>query len=194
MNIVQKLSQFILSKKTNSLVNSMSPEEREERIMYLVNLFRLSFRTDYAYNDAVRGDKTIEPDEYYDECVTLDYGSYARCGSDEEMEGYRADFKELGAEAKFVECCLDYYKDVNTELKFSRSKIESKLKMLAIEETKVLSFDKKKKRWIRNRRRALNEKLELTMRKITEVRQKINELRAELGQFVNSEKQPEINQ
>jgi len=192
MNVIQKLSQFILSKKINPLVDSMSPEEREERIMYLVNLFRLSFRTDYAYDDAIRGDKTIEPVEYCDECVKLDYGSYVRCGTDEEMEDYRAKFKALGAEEKFIECCIDYYKDVNTELKFSLRKIESKLNMLAIEEAKVLSFDKKKKHRFRNHRRVLEAKLEIIMPKIAAVRTKINELRSSLIELKAHKKQPGI--
>lgn len=199
MNTKNKLSKFFafikIKPKEKQITHcNLTPEEREEKVMYLVNLFRLSFRTDYAYADAIRDDKTIEPVEYYDECVTLDYGSYARCGSDEEMEDYRAEFKALGAEDKFVECCLDYYKDVNTELKISRSKIEAKLKMLEIEQTKVLSFDKKKKHWIRNRRRSLEPRLELTMSKITEVRQKINELRKSLMELRANQKQPEIGQ
>lgn len=190
INVITNSNQL----KQPVIVSGLTAEEHEEKIMYLVNLFRLSFRTDYAYCESIRKTKDIEPVEYYDECVMLDYGSYARCGSDEEMEEYRAKFKALDAEEKFIECCLDYYKDVNVELKFSRRNIESKLKILAIEQTKLSSFDKKKKRWIRNRRRPLEERLEITVAKIADVRRKLNELRKSLMELKANQKQPEISQ
>ena len=197
MRNMDKLSKFFATissklKKKQVVQCELTAEEREEKIMYLVNLFRLTFRTDYAYAEAIREDKEIKPEEYYDESLMLDYYSYARCGSDEEMEEYRAKFKALGAEEKFLECCLDYYKDVNVELKISRRKLESKLKIVAIEQAKVLFFDKKAKHRYRNRRRVLEPKLEITMAKLAEVRQKINELRKSLMKLRANQKQNEM--
>ena len=170
----------------------LSAEEREEKIQYLVNYFRLTFRTDLAYAEFMRECEEIDEAEAYDEAVMLNYSTYARCGSDEEMEEYHEEFKALGAEEKFLECCIDYYKDVNVELKFNRHKVESKLKLLAKEEQALLPFDKKKKRWIRNRRRPLEANLDLVLRKKKEVEKKLSDLYNALKTLKESKNQTEV--
>ena len=170
----------------------LSAEEREEKIQYLVNYFRLTFRTDLAYAEFMREYEEVDEDEAYDEAVMLNYSTYARCGSDEEMEEYHEEFKALGAEEKFLECCIDYYKDVNVELKFNRHKVESKLKLLAKEEQALLPFDKKKKRWIRNRRRPLEANLDLVLRKKKEVEKKLSDLYNALKTLKESKNQTEV--
>ena len=170
----------------------LSAEEREEKIQYLVNYFRLTFRTDLAYAEFMRECEEIDEAEAYDETVMLNYSTYARCGSDEEMEEYHEEFKALGAEEKFLECCIDYYKDVNVELKFNRHKVESKLKLLAKEEQALLPFDKKKKRWIRNRRRPLEANLDLVLRKKKEVEKKLSDLYNALKTLKESKNQTEV--
>ena len=170
----------------------LSAEEREEKIQYLVNYFRLTFRTDLAYAEFMREYEEIDEAEAYDEAVMLNYSTYARCGSDEEMEEYHEEFKALGAEEKFLECCIDYYKDVNVELKLNRHKVESKLKLLAKEEQALLPFDKKKKRWIRNRRRPLEANLDLVLRKKKEVEKKLSDLYNALKTLKESKNQTEV--
>lgn len=170
----------------------LSAEEREEKIQYLVNYFRLTFRTDLAYAEFMREYEEVDEDEAYDEAVMLNYSTYARCGSDEEMEEYHEEFKALGAEEKFLECCIDYYKDVNVELKLNRHKVESKLKLLAKEEQALLPFDKKKKRWIRNRRRPLEANLDLVLRKKKEVEKKLSDLYNALKTLKESKNQTEV--
>lgn len=170
----------------------LSAEEREEKIQYLVNYFRLTFRTDLAYAEFMREYAEVDEDEAYDEAVMLNYSTYARCGSDEEMEEYHEEFKALGAEEKFLECCIDYYKDVNVELKLNRHKVESKLKLLAKEEQALLPFDKKKKRWIRNRRRPLEANLDLALRKKKEVEKKLSDLYNALKTLKESKNQTEV--
>ena len=170
----------------------LSAEEREEKIQYLVNYFRLTFRTDLAYAEFTRECEEIDEAEAYDEAVMLNYSTYARCGSDDEMEEYHEEFKALGAEEKFLECCIDYYKDVNVELKLNRHKVESKLKLLVKEEQALLPFDKKKKRWIRNRRRPLEANLDLVLRKKKEVEKKLSDLYNALKTLKESKNQTEV--
>ena len=178
MEKLSKLKRNIASEtELKPVVISLSAEEREERIQYLVNLFRLTFRTDYGFMEFIRDTDDIQSEYYYYEEVTgLDYGCYARYGSEEEMEEYRAKFQALDAEDKFIECCIDYYKDVNTELKVSLHKLKAKLKVLANKQAEALPFDKKKKHWIRNRRRPLEDNLDVRLRKKQEVEKKLAEL------------------
>lgn len=194
MHFGKKLTTFkVAISKDNDLKKPLlSPEEsekREESIQYLVNLFRLTFHTDYDYMETIRDSEDAE--DYFDSVYALDYSVFARSGSDEEMEDYRAKFKALDAEAKFFECCIDYYKDVNTELKYSCNKLMSKLKLLKKELGEVLPFDKKKKRWIRNRCRPLEERLDLTLTKKAEVGKILNELYRSLQLLKGSNQQNE---
>ncbi|MBQ7973393.1 MAG: hypothetical protein IJ295_00330 [Clostridia bacterium] len=176
MHFGKKLTTFkvAISKSKELKKPVLSPEEREESIQHLVNLFRLTFRTDYDYMETIRDSEDAEG--YFDDVCTVGYSVSARSGSDEEMEEYRAKFKALDAEAKFIECCIDYYKDVNTELKYSCNMLMSKLKLLKKELGEVLPSDKEKKRWIRNRHQTLEERLDLTLTKKAEVGKILNEL------------------
>ena len=49
------------SKQRNSQTR-VTVEEREEKLMYLVNLFRLTFRTYHAYEQAIKKNKNISQD------------------------------------------------------------------------------------------------------------------------------------
>ena len=153
----------------------------------------MSFRTDYAYEEFLRESEGIDSEDCYDELVNNnDYYSYARCGTDEEMEEFRESFKALNAEEKFIECCIDYYKDVNTELKVSIFKLKSKLKVFDDKESSILPFDKKMKRFIRNRRRPVEANYDLTLSKKTQVEKKLTELRKSLKRLKEARTQTEI--
>lgn len=169
-------------KATKKPINSlkpvaMSPDEREEKIQYLVDLFRLSFRTHESYVDNLLSEEH-DLDESYDGAV--DFSSSYPSGvnvDDEEIEDFRADFIALDAEDRFTQCCLEYYQDVANELRNSYQKISKQLSSLLTELNELLPLENKKKRWIKNREKPLQERLELTAVYQARIEEKLNALR-----------------
>lgn len=133
MDTKEKLSKFDAPLTTvrggarQEPTKTLSDTERADKIQYLKNLFRLSFRTNTAYEECMR--EATDEDQYYEACLELSVdGNPAGFGrDDEELEDFRADFQKLGAEDEFVQCCIDYYEDVMQELKHKYPHLQEKL-------------------------------------------------------------------
>lgn len=162
---------------------ALSAAEREERLGYLVNLFRLSYRTHKSYDDTLT-DQGMRADDFYDERVNFALGSPAGFDDDEGMEDFRADFQKLGAEDKFIQCCIDYYEDVLDELKMLNHNTQGKLSALM---TKFVKSQKKMRnqteRQMLAEREALQNRLEDNFTEQTAVTEKLTALRQELGRL-----------
>lgn len=155
----------------------LTAEQREERVQYFVDLFRLTFRAHLSFTNSIIKDKNVSLDEYYDDFVDSESGLG---GTEDEMEDFRADFKTLNAEDRFIQCCIDYYQDVIVELNSSLTKLTKELKTLTDQLGSMSSFEQKKKRWIKNQCKSLEERVELTQKEQTQVDQKLKALRQEL--------------
>ena len=107
--------------------DNLTPAEREARIAYLVNLFRLSFRTNKQYEESLS--ESMSSDDFHDDRVDFSMGEPAgfRDADVAEMEDLRVQFQRLGAEDKFNQCCLDYYQDVLDELQARNAYWQNKL-------------------------------------------------------------------
>lgn len=159
-------------KGQGSACQNMSAEEREERIQYLIGLFRLSFRTSQQYAEGI---DAIEPDDYYDNAVDCSMEQRAGFGFDDDIEDFRADFKALDAENKFIECCLDYYQDVVTETKTHLEKDQKRLIALRKEMADGL-LDKKSKRANTKDQTFLEERIAMNSAHLTAMEQKLQSL------------------
>ena len=105
-----KLKQVTIGGKAN--VKPLDPNEREEKICYLRDLFRLSFRV-------YEGDLRLPADDVVDlhDRETAGFGEL----SEDELASFSKGFAELGAPEMFYKLCLEYCQDQLKVLK-QRSK------------------------------------------------------------------------
>lgn len=97
---------------------NLTGDEREARLQYLKDLFRLSFRTNLGMAEAINDtDSDFKGDDDDYDCMTeFAPDEPSGCGDDEDMAEFRADFQALDAEDEYLQLCLDYYRDVLAEM------------------------------------------------------------------------------
>ncbi len=126
MSSTDKLKQVTIGEKASN-VKALTAEEREAKIAYLRNLFRLSFRVpdeDENANEKVKPeDNTIstadeDDDFYYDnqydnQMATDDHDDTVNWGGFDEAEAndFRESFAALDAVDVFYQLCIDYCED-----------------------------------------------------------------------------------
>ena len=168
-----KVNQTVGLKK-RQITKKLTEAEREERIQYLVDLFRLSFRTTQQFGNTF---EELHPDDYYDSVVDCAIEQTAGFGCDDEMEDFRADFQALGAEDRFNQCCIDYYEDVLAETKMRIEDDERRLRSLQTEmKDETLILDKKTRRSNLNEQARLEERIKLNHNHQAVVEQKLQML------------------
>lgn len=167
---LSKVNQTVGLKK-RKITKKLTEAEREERIQYLVDLFRLSFRTTQQFGNTF---EELHPDDYYDSVVDCAIEQTAGFGYDDEMEDFRADFQALDAEDRFNQCCIDYYEDVLTETKMRIEGDERRLRGLRAEmKDETLILDKKTRRSNLKEQARLEERIELNRTEQIRTEQKL---------------------
>lgn len=93
-----KLKYSIVESQKSDL-QTLTPEAREEKIAYLRDLFRLTFRV-------YQGDLSL-----FDDTIDANEGDLSGFGEvdQDEVDSFRRDFIELGVPEVFYQLCLDYY-------------------------------------------------------------------------------------
>lgn len=123
---MDKLKQVTIGEKADK-VKTLTAEEREAKIAYLRNLFRLSFRVpdedenesekvvQHEAEETMDYDEDVNDDFYYDnnQIATDDHDDTVNWGGfdEEEANDFRESFAALDAVDVFYQLCIDYCED-----------------------------------------------------------------------------------
>ena len=124
MAAVDKLKQVTIGEKADN-VKALTAEEREAKIAYLRNLFRLSFRVPDEKDESEKGvqheaEETMDygedaSDDFYygNQMETEDHDDTVSWGGFDEAEAneFRESFAALDAVDVFYQLCIDYCED-----------------------------------------------------------------------------------